>query len=245
MLTLQKLWSMLTPSQHRAVIFLLGLMLIGMALEMIGLGLVFPTLTLITNDNLASDYPLLEPWLDRLGNPGQGKLIILAMLTFLGISLIKVLFLGLLAWQQSNFTLKVNTNLSLRLFTLYLRQPYVFHLQRNSAELIRNTMSQVGGVVGAITACMMIATESLVLFGIISLMCFVEPVGTFGVASIFGLTSWGFYRCNKKRINRWGEEYQHHEVLRIQYLQEGLGATKDIKLLGCEKVLRLSHCFLL
>ena len=150
MLTLQKLWSMLTPSQHRAVIFLLGLMLIGMALEMIGLGLVYPILTLITNDNLASDYPLLEPWLDRLGNPGQGKLIFLAMLTFLGVSLIKVLFLGFLAWQQSNFTLKVNTNLSLRLFTLYLRQPYVFHLQRNSAELIRNAMGQVGGVVGAI-----------------------------------------------------------------------------------------------
>ena len=109
---------MLTPSQHRVVIFLLGLMLIGMALEMTGLGLVFPILTLITNDNLASDYPLLEPWLDRLGNPGQGKLVILAMLTFLSVSLIKILFLGLLAWQQSNLTLKINTNLSLRLFTL-------------------------------------------------------------------------------------------------------------------------------
>jgi ABC-type multidrug transport system fused ATPase/permease subunit len=235
MLTFQKLWSMLTPSQHRVVIFLLGLMLIGMALEMTGLGLVFPILTLITNDNLASDYPLLEPWLDRLGNPGQGKLIIFVMLTFLGVSLIKILFLGLLAWQQSNLTLKINTNLSLRLFTLYLRQPYVFHLQRNSAELIRNAMGQVGGVVGAITSCMMITTESLVLLGILALMCFVEPVGTFGVAGTFGLTSWGFYRFTKKRINRWGEEYQHHEGLRIQYLQEGLGATKDIKLLGCEK----------
>jgi ABC-type multidrug transport system fused ATPase/permease subunit len=225
---------MLTPSQHRAILLLLGLMLIGMTLETIGLGLIFPILTLITKD-VASDYPTLEPWLDRLGNPDQGELVIFAMLAFLGVSLIKVLFLSFFAFQQSNFTLKINTNFSLRLFTLYLQQPYVFHLQRNSAELIRNAMSQVGGVVGAITSCMMITTESLVLFGIIALMCFVEPVGTFGVAVTFGLASWGFYYYNKKRINTWGEEFQHHEGLRIQYLQEGLGAAKDVKLLGREK----------
>ncbi len=234
MLAFQKLWSMLTPSQHRAILLLLGLMLIGMTLETIGLGLIFPILTLITKD-VASDYPTLEPWLDRLGNPDQGELVIFAMLAFLGVSLIKVLFLSFFAFQQSNFTLKINTNFSLRLFTLYLQQPYVFHLQRNSAELIRNAMSQVGGVVGAITSCMMITTESLVLFGIIALMCFVEPVGTFGVAVTFGLASWGFYYYNKKRINTWGEEFQHHEGLRIQYLQEGLGAAKDVKLLGREK----------
>ncbi len=169
MLTFQKLWSILTPSQHRSVVFLLGLMLISMALETLGVGLVFPILKLITKDNLASDYPILEPWLDRLGNPGHAKLVIFAMLAFLGVCLIKVLFLSFLAWQQSNFTLKVNINFSLRLFTLYLRQPYVFHLQRNSAELIRNAISQTSGVIGLITSCAAIATESLVLFGIIAL----------------------------------------------------------------------------
>ena len=235
MLGFQKLWFMLTPTQHRGVIFLFGLMLIGMALEMLGVGLVFPILTLIVKDNIASDYPILEPLLNRLGNPDQGKLVIFAMLAFLGVVLTKVLFLSFLAWQQANFSLKIYTNFSFRLFTLYLRQPYAFHLQRNSAQLIRNAMNQVAGLTGAMEAFMMIATESLVLLGILALMCFVEPVGAFGVTGIFGLASWGFYRFTKKHINRWGKEYQHHEGLKIQYLQEGLGAVKDIKLLGREK----------
>ena len=66
MLTFQKLWSMLTPSQHRAVILLLGLMIISMALETLGVGLVYPILTLITEDNLTLEYPIQEPWLGRL-----------------------------------------------------------------------------------------------------------------------------------------------------------------------------------
>ena len=226
---------MLSSAQRRTVILLFGLMLIGMVLETLGVGLVFPIIALMTKSSLAADYPMLVPWLDYLGNPSQEKLVVLAMLFLFGVALVKVLFLAFLAWQNASFTFKVSTNFSLQLFTLYLRQPYTFHLQRNSAELIRNTMGQVGGLMGAISSCMMIATESLVLFGIIILMLVVEPLGTLIVVGTFGLASWGFYRFTKERVNRWGEEYQHHEGLRIQYLQEGLGAAKDIKLLGCEK----------
>jgi ATP-binding cassette, subfamily B, bacterial PglK len=50
-----------------------------------------------------------------------------------------------------------------------------------------------------------------------------------------GLASWGFYRFTKARIKRWGEEFQGHEKRRLQYLREGLGAAKDVKLLGREK----------
>jgi ATP-binding cassette, subfamily B, bacterial PglK len=101
--------------------------------------------------------------------------------------------------------------------------------------LIRNTIGQVGELTTAVVARMMITLESLILFGILLLMLVVEPLGTLIVAGTFGLASWGFYRFTRDRILSWGKAYQHHEGLRIQYMQEGLGAAKDIKLLGCEK----------
>jgi ATP-binding cassette, subfamily B, bacterial PglK len=229
------LWFILSATQRRAAIMLFGLMLIGMVLETLGISLVIPLLTLMTKSDLASQYPVIVPWLERLGNPSHEELIAFAMLVLAGVFVVKVMFLIFLAWFQARFISEVNSSFSLRLFAGYLRQPYPFHLQRNSAELIRNTVNQVAQMASALQSYLTITTESFVLFGIIVLMLVVEPVGTLIVASAFGIASWGFNRFTRGRIKFWGEKYQSHEKLRLQYLQEGLGAAKDVKLLGCEK----------
>ena len=157
------------------------------------------------------------------------------MLSLVGVVLLKVLFLAFLVWRQASFSFGIKSDLSLRLFKGYLSQPYLFDLQRNSAELIRNTIGQVGALMAAVVACMTITLESLILSGILMLMIVVEPLGTLIVAGTLGLASWGFYYFTKDRIIQWGRAYQRHERFNMQYLQEGLGATKDIKLLGREK----------
>jgi ATP-binding cassette, subfamily B, bacterial PglK len=232
---LKKLWLMFSPAQRRSGILLLGLMIIGMVLETLGISLIIPILALMTKGDLSSDYPILLPWLELLGNPSQEELIVFAMLILAGVYIIKVLFLIFLVWLQARFISWVNSDFSLRLFTGYLRQPYTFHLQRNSVELIRNAVNQTGQATGAIQAYLSIATESFILFGILVLMLVVEPVGTLMVVSVFGLSSWGFYHFTRERIKFWGETFQSHDKLRLQYLREGLGAAKDVKLLGREK----------
>ena len=226
---------MLTPAQRRAVMLLLGLMLVGMVLETLGVGVVIPILALMTKSDPASSYPALAPWLNLLDNPSHERLVVFAMLTLVGVYVVKVLFLIFLASLQARFISWLNSDFSLRLFTGYLRQPYTFHLQRNSAELIRNAVNQVSQMTSAVQSYMMITAESLVVLGILLLMFIVEGVSALLVASVLGLASWMFYRFTRARIKRWGEEIQVHEKLYYQYLREGLGAAKDVKLLGREK----------
>jgi len=235
MLGFQKLWSMLVPTQRRFGILLLGLMLIGMILETLGIGAVIPVLSLIAESNPAESYPALAPWLELLENPSHKQLVVYAMLALVGVYIIKILFLIFLTWFQALFTYEIKADFSIRLFTGYLRQPYTFHLQRNSAELTRNTIDQVAQMTGAVQSGMLIVTESLVCLGVLTLMLFVEPMSALLVASVLGMLSWAGYRFTRGRVKRWGQNYQKHEHLRFQYLREGLGATKDITLLGREK----------
>jgi len=51
---------------------------------------------------------------------------------------------------------------------------------------------------------------------------------------VVGGAAVGFYWSMRATIGRWGLARQHHEGLRIQQLQQGLGSAKDIKLLGRE-----------
>src|SRR3989338_863900 len=144
-LTAQKIWALFTSSERKNSAILLGLMVIGMALETMGIGLVIPAIAFMTQqESLVASYPALQPILKTFGNPSQQALIIGGMLTLVSVYFIKALFLAFLAWWQTRFAFGVQAQLSQRLFMTYLRQPYTFHLQRNSAQLIRNVINEVG-----------------------------------------------------------------------------------------------------
>ncbi len=225
---------MLAPAQRKAGVLLLGAMLISMLLETLGVGLVIPALALMADSNIATRYPALEPILAVLGHPTHVQLIGGGMIALAGVFAVKALFLALLSWQQSQFVFGVEVSLSQRLFAGYLRQPYAFHLQRNSAQLIHSVYSEARQLASALTAASLVITETLVVVGIAALLLLVEPLGTLLVMLTLGLASYMFHYFTKARVSRWGAARQLHETQRIQHLQQGLGSAKDIKLLGRE-----------
>jgi ABC-type multidrug transport system fused ATPase/permease subunit len=230
-----KLWHILIPAQQRGLLVLLVLSILGMLMETLGVGMVIPALAVMTQPDLPQHYPLLVPVLHALGNPSQGQLIVIGMLVLVGVYAIKSLFLGFLAWRQMRFVYGVQAELSERLFKSYLRQPYVFHLQRNSAQLIRNAVTETNLFAQVVlVSSLQVLAESLVGVGIIGLMLVVEPLGTVAVIGIMGSAVWAFHRVSRGWISAWGAARQEHEGRRIQHLQQGLGGAKDVKLLGRE-----------
>lgn len=231
----KKLWHLLTLPERRWAILLLGLMMIGMVLETLGIGLVVPAIALLTQPDYAERFPALKPFLTALGNPSPRALVVGAMLGLTAAYLIKNLFLAFLTFYQTRFAYGVQARLSQRLFAVYLRQPYPFHLQRNSAQLLRNVIGEVDQLRGAaLVPGMTLLTETLVVIGLCALLLFVEPVGALIVLCVLGTAAWGSHRVTRTSIARWGLERQRHEGLRVQHLQQGFGGIKDLKLLGRE-----------
>ena len=223
----------LLPKERVNITILLFLMLIGVCLETLGIGLVIPTLAIFSAHNIAEKYPAIRPLLQFLGNPDPNTLLIGGVLLLFCVYLCKAVYLGLLAWAQNRFISNVEARLSLRLFTIYLRQPYAFHLQQNSALLIQNVITEVGVFTNnVVTPTLQLITESLVIVAICIMVVLVDPVGSIIIISIFGLTGFGFMSLTKKRMTHWGEIRQLHDGMRLLHLQQGLGGAKDVKLLG-------------
>jgi len=235
MVILRKIWSVLSVHEHRSVIILFVLMIIGMLLETLGVGLVIPVIGALTQENMGESYPFLQPVLNALGNPDQQTLIVGTLFLLVCIYFVKTVFLTYLTWSQTNFSFGVLARISRELFTVYLRQPYTFHLQRNSAQLIRNIMTEVNQLVNSvIIPGLTLLTEGFVFIGLVGLLMFVEPVGAAVVVSVLGMAGFLFYRVMRERMSIWGEARLYHEGQRIQHLQQGLGAVKDVILLGRE-----------
>lgn len=231
----KKIWRLLTLLERRQAMGLLSLMILGMLLETLGVGLVTPAIALLTQTDIAQKYPAIEPLLDLLGNPTQKSLIGGGILVLVTVYLLKTTFLAYLAWRQNKFAFGVQSHLSQRLYQIYLRQPYAFHLQRNSAQLIRNVITEVNlFTFSVMLPAMVLMTEGLVLIGLCCLLLAFEPLGSAIVLGALGSAAWAFYYFTRTRLKRWGKERQHHDGLRLQHLQQGLGGVKDVKLLGRE-----------
>ncbi len=177
---------------------------------------------------------MLAPWIEGRSVTTE-QVVVGCMLVLVAIYVVKGLYLAFLAWRQATFAFDVQVNISERLFERYLYQPWTFHLQRNSAELIRNITTEVSGLNNALQSFIAVGTEGLVLVGLTVLLVTVEPVGASLVISALGVAAWSFQRVTRARLLFWGEARQHHEGLRIQHVQQGLGGAKDIKLLGREE----------
>jgi ATP-binding cassette, subfamily B, bacterial PglK len=233
---LKQIWDLLQPGQRRSAAVLVCLMLVGMVLETLGIGLVIPGLAFMTQSDLTARYPRVIVTTGWIGQLSRTELVVAGMLVLVAVYALKALFLAFLTWRQMSFVYGVQTELSHRMFAAYLRQPYIFHLQRNSAQLIRNAITETNLFAQVcLMAGMGLATEMLVVIGISALLLVVAPLGALVVVITLGTAAWAFNRATRRWLFRWGATRQLHEGLRIQHLQQGLGGAKEVKLLGRER----------
>ncbi len=229
--TWQVVWKILNHSEHRGLIGILFLMLVGTALETLSLGLVVPIVGLLTQQNYLEKLPRLDEF---LGYPTQVQFVVGSMVFLVLVYVVKTLFLIWSLWIQRGFSNSVTTRVGRRLFEVYMRQPYAFHLSRNSAHLIRNSQNSSALMSGIIDPLLAILADAFVSMGLFALLVFIEPRGTVATLIVFGVSAWLFRQSTTKRIKRWGEAQNFHKGMILQHLQQGFGGVKDVKVLGRE-----------
>ncbi len=232
---LYKINSILSLEEKKKARNLLLLMLIGMLLEMLGVGMVIPLISLLSQESPLPNFPFWSHVGSEFGGIGQVGLVYGAMAALVLVYLIKNLFLGFLLWCQSKFAYGVQANLSKRLFSTYLHQSYAFHLQQNSAQLIRNATTEANLFAShALMQGLQLMAEFLVVLGLAILLMLVEPLGTLIVGLTLGTVATLFFRTTRTRVLKWGAQRQFHEGLRLQHLQQGLGGIKDVIITGSQ-----------
>jgi len=234
MRSLAKLWSILTAAERARAMGLMGLMLVSMVLEMLGIGLVVPALAAMSGESPASPSPAVAQWLAWLGNPSRQQLLLAGLLLLLLLYAFKAAFVLFVSWRQLKFVASLQNRIARTLFETYLSQPWTFHLQRNSAELVRNT-NDVNIFANTSTILLAALAEMLVVAGVMGLLVWFEPVGALAVGTAMSAATWLLDRLTRARLVRWGKLAQHHGGLGYKHLFQGLSGAKDVKVLGCER----------
>jgi ATP-binding cassette, subfamily B, bacterial PglK len=232
---LKKLNYLLTRREKRNGFILFGLMIIGAFFEVVGVGAIPAFVGVIAMPDRILEIPAAAYMYDLLGMESTRDMVVWSAIALIIIFVVKNVYIAWLAYVKARYTSSRQVNLSNRLFRAYLNTSYTFHLQRNTAELLRNTNSEAGAITsGALMPILVLTMEFMTLTMIFVLLFMVEPIVTIAAFVVLGTITVTFYRATKKRIRWYAKEEQRHRKQSVQAVNQGLGGVKDAKILGRE-----------
>ena len=234
---LRRLLGLLPDGERRRFARLVAALSLASLLEAAGIGLVLPYLRAITRTEEAFAHPWAGPVLEALGVGTGTGLVLAASAALVGFFLLKNGYVGLV-WHRIYGFLHGNfLALSERLLRGYLRAPYTFHLQRNTATLIRNATVETERLFrgnGAVKPALALLSELLVAAGLLAVLVWVHPTAALTVLALLVALGWGLSSLVRQKVEDLGRERSRRQGEALQAVQEGLGGVKELRLLGRE-----------
>lgn len=186
-LMLKQLMTILNREQRRSCYWVFLFILIGSIFEMLGVGSLLPFL-----QSMMSPDQVLQKWYGHLlwnvfGVSDSGVL-----LTVMGIGVVILYFVKnavilFSVYVQNKLNAKINRELATAMLNSYMKHPYEFFLEHNSADMIRGVNLDVNGVFNIISNIFKLLAELLKCGAITSLLLIVDfsmAVGIVGLAGI-------------------------------------------------------------
>ena len=233
-LPIKKIYFVLEKFQRVKINILIILTFIAVILETLSFGLIIPLVGLILSPETFSNSSIFS-YVLKLNHILKFDPLVNMLLIVLFAFTIKNIFLVYFTWYQQKLVNNILYFQTQKLFNLYLKQEYVFHLTRNISELFRNIFSAVNSFQAAILSYSVLISEIMVIISLSLLLLFFEPVGTLVCMFISIILVMLFYNFSKKKLFFWGKERMYHSEVYVKHIFEGIGGLKEIKILAAEE----------
>ncbi|MAH26077.1 MAG: ATPase [Opitutae bacterium] len=204
-------------------------------LEACGIGLILPLISLLSVEDIKDANPFVAQFHAILGFPKKTDFMVILFALVILLFVFKNALLILYFWCQTKFVVGINKRISYELYQGYLRQPYSYHTNKNTSEIIRNSTIEVSQFsYSVLMQFYALIAEILVVTIIFSFLFYLQPLGTIIISGILLFCVSCFYFAIKNKLTSWGKSRQLHDGYRVLHLQQGFGAIKEVKIFGCE-----------
>ena len=232
----RKLFGFLGPRERRRFYGVVTLSVLNGLFEMIGVASILPFLAVLANPGRIETSATLNRIYTGLGfTTTQGFLVFLG-LTVLGLVVLSLTLRLVSTYVTARFANMRAYSLSTELIENYLRQPYIWFLDKNSSHLSAKILLEVQRVVHqAIMPIMTIISQFAVVLSLFGLLFLLEPVIALLAVALFGGSYVLVYIAARRMLTRIGAIALAANSARFKAVHEVMGSIKDVKILGVER----------
>ena len=227
---LKKLTFLLTKSEKKTLFFIfLGLLLMAL-MEAFGIGILLPIMDLFMNPDKVHASKVLKRLYKITGAPDNTSFLVIIAVFAIFLFVFKSIYCLIMSYLKLSVIAKLRQRLSTRVLEAYLNKPYEFHVENNSANLIKNILTEVPNFVnGYLELLITTFGEVLIFLGILCLLFWLYPLTTGVLVISLGVFFAIFYFLLKKRIENYAILREKHSGLLQKCVQEPLNSIKEIQ----------------
>ena len=232
----QKFFSIFEQSDKRKIYLLTFGVFLMLILEIFSIGLIFPLLIFLTENQIFDKFPIFQNVANLFSIETKNEFVILLIILITVVYIVKLLYSYLILYYTHHFAFHLQEKLTNKFFDFYIRMPFIMHLNRNSAFLIRNLTQEMSlFTTNCITPIISVISEGILIIGIIFLLLVIELKGALLVTFLLGSSVYVLYIISKKKTGYWADVRQKFEAERLKILQQSLGTIDELKIFGREK----------
>ena len=203
-------------------------------LEALGIGLIGPFLSIVSDPSIVNDKPALNSLVSFFGLVSDRQIILASAVVVLSMFCFKSLAYFLCKVYIYRFSYRQKQELEARLVHTYLNISYLFHLDRNSATLIKNlAFESIQFTMNCLIPLLEIVSNTLVVILLLGLLAITDFSLVLMVLGVLLPVFLIFARVSR-RIRGWGRIKSTAQGGMIRSINHGLGGLKETKVLGCE-----------
>ncbi len=210
------------------------MMFVSALLETIGIAMVPIFVSLIIDIDKTINIINIDILKDYINEIETNNLVIFFSLFLVALFIFKNLFVLIVLYFENLFFFKFKTDLSNRLFRIYIDKSYSFHITKSPSEILRNTIKECSNVSNVILLLLSSLRESLVFFCLFIFLIFLNPVVTLSIFSLLILFSLIFVKIFRNKIYSWGKQSQNINKDLILKITEAFNSIKYIKISNSE-----------
>ena len=210
------------------------LQLLETALDFLGISLILPFVNLLIRADAMHDawwYRLVS---QLIGTESTPRILLFLVFSMMAVYVIKNLFVLFLLDLRIRFINSSKVCMGTRMITCYMHKPYTFHLQRNTAEIVRNVNGDVNGAFSVIAAIFSLISDGLIVVALVCYLLAIEPYMTLGVLAALAVCSAVYFLIVRVKIRSVGQEARKLTARMYKAIHQAMGGIKEVKVMGRE-----------
>lgn len=230
----KKMMVLLDRKQKRRMTLLVFIMLIGAALETLGVAMIIPVMNVVLEENAVEKHKYLQVICRIFSINNTKTLVIFVMTAMVAIFAIKNIFLYFQQKVQLKFVYTNQFATSRRMMINFMQRPYEYYLNADTAVIQRNITSDVNNMYGLILALLQLISEGIVFVCLITVSILKDVWMTVTVSSLLFIVLLIIKCVLKPVMRRAGEENQEYYSGLFKWIEQSVMGIKEIKVTAKE-----------